>query len=345
MKVNGAFRKFLEDSVNISSNESEKAKRSRDYLISQLNNLSSNGIIPKLCPSYNVNFGSFSRKTKISPLDDIDLIVVINGKETTYFTTSWDNVSMKISSKSTDGKLYAISDTQSSSYTDSSRRINSNRVKNCLLGALTKIPQYSKAELHSKGEAVTLSLTSYNWNFDIVPAFYCVKGDKEFYLIPNGNGNWKKTNPKLEQERVSALNSKFNGEVLNTIKLIKYWNRRGKMPNFTSYVLETLVLDYFDQAKHSVENRNGKYDYPDMHFAYALGFISNHILSRINDTKGIQSDINDLDFSARVKIRDRASSDSKKALSAISAEIYEDDHEKSIKIWRDLFGEDFPRYE
>lgn len=42
------------------------------------------------------------------------------------------------------------------------------------------------------------------------------------------------------------------------------------MPTITSYVLETIVLDYFDQASHNVVDDGKSYDYPDIHFRDAL---------------------------------------------------------------------------
>ena len=155
----------------------------------------------------------------------------------------------------------------------------------------------------------------------------------------------KKTNPKIEQDRISSLNQKFNGVVLETVRLVKYWNRRGLMPNITSYVLETIVLDYFDQAHHSVSNSNGNYDYPDMHFMQALQYIGSHIYYNVQDSKGIQGNINNLSYDQKTKISTRANSDYIKAKNAVNAEISEKNAKKSIQIWRDLFGEDFPKYE
>ena len=98
---------------------------------------------------------------------------------------------------------------------------------------------------------MTLELLSYDWTFDIVPCFKCSEQDK--YIIPNGKGHWKFTNPRIEQERVTRINQKHGGKVLDTIRLVKYWNRRGKMPTMVSYVLETMILDYFDSiAKHQI---------------------------------------------------------------------------------------------
>lgn len=83
--VNSAFKTFLENTVRINPSISDKAKASRDYLVKEIQNLSDNYSFLQLCPTYNCYFGSFSRKTKIAPLDDIDIIIALNCSNTQYY--------------------------------------------------------------------------------------------------------------------------------------------------------------------------------------------------------------------------------------------------------------------
>jgi len=343
--VNAAFSKFINEEINISKSSSDLAKNCRDYLFNQIHSLSSSGKFVPLASLYDISFGSFSRKTKIYPLDDIDVIVGLDGGKITLHVYNWDNIKLTVDNDSTNNALRNLCDVYNG-YAGRRYVINSNKVKNKLVNALSNLNNYSKADLHARGEAVTLNLKSYTWN-NIVPAFSCIYyNDNQYYLIPNGRGNWKFTNPKLEQERVSRLNVEFNGVVLSTIRLLKYWKKRGKMPNITSYVLETITLDYFDQAKHSGYNSKGmSYDCPDDHFSGALKYIRDHIFYTIHDSKGVQNDINDLNYSQKMALRNRAGADYDKSIDAITAEIYEKNDKKSINIWRDIFGERFPKYE
>ncbi len=344
--VNAAFSQFLNNTVNIPKSTSDSAKSSRNFLYGQIEALSNNNSFLRAATQYNINFGSFARKTKIKPLDDIDIIIGLNGSNLQTEGSQWDNITVKVLDNCTDKLIINASDKFTQYWSAPILHLNSNKVKNKLVSALQSISQYEKSEIHARGEAVTLKLKSYSWNFDIVPAFYCT-GDtytKPYYLIPNGYGKWKKTNPKLEQERVSSLNQKFNNVVLSTIRLVKYWNRRGQMPNITSYVLETMVLDYFAQTNHSVVNDNKYYDYPDMHFRDALYYISNHIMCSVQDTKGFQGNINTLTYEQKNKIKTRASNDYSKAYNAVRAETQEKDNQKSMRIWKDIFGDDFPQY-
>ena len=77
--VNTAFLEFLNNKINISTQESDNAKKSRDFLLEQIQDLSYNGNFLSLATQYNCFFGSFARKTKIQPLNDIDIIVGLNG--------------------------------------------------------------------------------------------------------------------------------------------------------------------------------------------------------------------------------------------------------------------------
>lgn len=346
--VNSAFSEFLNNTVNISKTNSDNAKGSRDFLISQIKSISDNGNFIRLASQYNCFFGSFSRKTKICELDDVDIIIGLNGSDLIIEGSQWNNISLKINNDCKDYMLINLSDKIKGYFQPDTYYLNSTKVKNKLVSELSNISQYEKADIHARGEAVTLKLKSYTWNFDIVPAFY-YEGDRHtssYYLIPNGSGNWKKTNPKTEQKRISDTNVKFNDTVLKTVRLVKYWNRRGKMPNITSYVLETIVLDYFDQANHYLDKEDGTtVDYPDVHFRDVLLYISNHIFGSVNDSKGIQGNINDLQHDQKFKIYQRSKSDYEKAKNAVYVEVYEKDNKKSISIWRDIFGEEFPKYE
>lgn len=323
--VNNAFSEFMRDIVNLDSAQTEKARKSRDNLKNNIHDLGGTDSFFNLASSNDLYFGSFSRKTKIRELNDIDMMIGLNGGDTTYHTQTWDNIKMTINN----------SDCQFAGYRDSNGYISSTKIKNKFISELKKVRDYYKAELHSRGEAVTLDLLSYTWKFDIVPCFKCKNEDK--YLIPNGQGHWKYTNPRIEQERLTRINKKHNGYVLDTIRLIKYWNRRGKMPTMVSYVIETMVLDYFDSISTTSK-------WIEQRFRDVLLYIKNNIWNAIYDSKGIEGNINTLSSSEKLSLQSRASNDYTKACNAISAEINSNDQEKAINIWRDIFGGDFPHY-
>lgn len=331
--VNSAFSSFLTNSVNLAPQRVTAARNSRDAMFERINNLK--GFLP-LAKSYHMQFGSFARGTKIRPIDDIDLIICLSGGGLQECTSSgWDDYKIKLSDTTSVFKQYC--DVSYPSYYgygyNPTYYLNSNKIKNAFKSALWAEHDCSKAELHSRGEAVTLKFTSYEWNFDIVPAF-CVS---DYYLIPNGTGGWKKTNPKLDRDRVKIINSKCGGYALNLVRIVKYWNRRQTMATMPSYLLEAMVMNYCEGASDFSQ-------FVDMEFANFLKYLINNIFNCVSDPKGIQGNINTLSYSQKQSIYQRASSDYTKACNAIYAETQEKDHPKSIRIWREIFGGEFPAY-
>ena len=73
--VTGAFNTFQKDIVNLDSSTTINARSSRNWLLEQIAKFpDKNSNFPILYPDINIAFGSFARKTKTRPLDDIDLI-------------------------------------------------------------------------------------------------------------------------------------------------------------------------------------------------------------------------------------------------------------------------------
>lgn len=75
--VNNAFNEFLSKSVNLDPEKTKKARTSRDWLIQNFNSL-------EFDIANHIHFGSFARRTKIRPLDDIDIMVALTSSGIFY---------------------------------------------------------------------------------------------------------------------------------------------------------------------------------------------------------------------------------------------------------------------
>src|SRR5437870_154396 len=85
--VNTAFAEFMTNTVNLDSDETETARASRDWLSGQLRGLHQTyADFPRPYEEKDVYFGSFHRRTKIRPLDDIDLMSCLSAEGSTYAT-------------------------------------------------------------------------------------------------------------------------------------------------------------------------------------------------------------------------------------------------------------------
>lgn len=327
--VNAAFAQFLAEKVNLDSDRTEAARGSRDWLYEQIASFQSDSTFPLLWSGYNINYGSFARKTKIRPLDDIDMMVGLNGQGASYLDISGQ--CMITVNPSTNLKTFC---------NDYTGTLNSIKVINKFISKCGDVPQYAKADLKRNGSAAVLALQSYEWTFDIVPCFMTTEewNGRNYYLIPDGNGNWKKTDPRIDRARTKDVNQVHDGHVLNVLRIIKYWNRRPTMPSMLSYLLETMILDYYSAQTVKAS------EYVDIEIPKVLGHIATAVHYQVNDPKDIQGNINNLSWDDRTKISARASTDKQKAEEALRLENA-GNPKGSINKWREIFGSDFPTYE
>ena len=325
--VNGAFTEFNTNFVNLDSKETPIARSSRDWLMGQLENLPNKvADFPKLYEGMHIKFGSFARNTKIRPLDDIDLILAFSAQSSTHTIIS-------------DGKNYILNVPEEAKklrkLCNDDNTLNSIKLVNKIVSSLDEIEHYKLAKKHRRQEAATLQLNSYDWNFDIVPAFYTKTGH---YLIPDGSGGWKATDPRIDQKKTTDINQKHDGNILQLIRTLKYWNKRAKMPEIPSYLFESLVLNYFD-SKTEISK------WIDVNLINFWLNLKTTILNSVSDPKGFQDDLNTLSNEDKLKISNKARDTYNKGAEAYRIETKEKDQEKAIKKWAEIFGNDFPEFE
>ncbi|RAR75606.1 SMODS domain-containing nucleotidyltransferase [Flavobacterium aciduliphilum] len=322
--VNTAFNEFNKDVVNLDIDRTNKANSSRDWLFGQLNNLDSKDDLdfPFKYEDKHIKFGSFARKTKIRELDDVDIMFCLTANGATYlkkFNT------YTIHTSNAGYRLKNLSDNYI---------LNSRKVVNKLKSSLSKIEHYKSADLHSRGEAATLNLQSYEWVFDIVPCFYT---DTNLYLIPDGNGNWKSTDPRIDQELITNTNQNYNGRLLQLIRTLKYWNRHHSSHTISSYLFEQIVINY-------TNSRTELSQWIDFDIRDFYNYLALSIYSAVNDPKGIQGNLNTLTYDQKKSISDKSSWAYSKAKEATNAETNEKDQEKAMNKWGEIFGSKFPTY-
>lgn len=324
--VNGAFTEFNRDFVNLDSKETPTARKSRDWLIKQLENLPDKvDDFPKLYDGMHIKFGSFSRNTKIRPLDDIDLILTFSAQSSTHTIIKYGQDYILNVPKEAETLRKLCNDDNT---------LNSIKLVNKIVSALDEIEHYKAADKHRRQEAATLQLNSYDWNFDIVPAFYTTTG---YYLIPDGSGGWKATDPRIDQNRTTEINQKHDGKIIQIIRTLKYWNRRAQMPTIPSYLFENLVLNFFN-SKTEISK------WLDVNLINFWLHLKTAIYNTVSDPKGFQTDLNTLSLEDRVKISKKAKEAYHKGYEAYKIETEEKNQEKAINKWREIFGEDFPQY-
>lgn len=326
-----AFKKFLNETVNLDKEETKKARASRNWLVEQIICFADeDASFPDIYIEKNIFYGSFSKNTKKRPLDDIDIMICLKANGCTYLEYS-GRVDLTVPSTKTPFHNYV---------NDYTNIVNSRKVVNAFVSKLLDVSQYKNAEIKRNMEAATLSLQSYDWVYDIVPCFFTTAewDGRNYYLIPDGKGNWKKTDPRIDQTRTSSINNFHAGHILDVMRTVKYWNKRPTMPTMRTYLLENMLLDYYG-TESSVAS-----PYVDIELVKVFDQIHKRVYHPVNDPKHIQGNLNDLSFEEKNAISARAYADYAKAVTARQLE-QAGDHKGSINKWREIFGDGFPKYE
>lgn len=328
--INGALNELVQDKVNLLKSRTDAGRRSRDHLLEQIKRLNDDSL-EKLdfAETYNLPFGSFSRRTKVKPLDDIDQMIGLNGGKLVWNqATSYDEAIISIRNSLDKGTW--------SQLLNDDNTLSPIKVLNRFKRMLSNMNGYQNPELNRRQQAVTFKMTSNEWNFDLVPCFYTESG---VYLIPSGNGNyWMQTDPRKDQTLATEVNQQHNGKVLEIIRLMKFWNKQDKKPSIpSSYLLEVMLL-YFYQSRWLTTAGTLQEEVEK-----CLIYIRDNIYSWVEDPKGIEGNINRLDGDIRDKIHARITKD----LENITYGNYYErmgDKEKAFEYWEKVMGSFFPAY-
>ena len=157
-------------------------------------------------------------------------------------------------------------------------------------------------------------------------------------MIPDGSGNWKKTDPRIDNERITDINQKHNGKLLELIRLAKYWNNRKVTIRIGSYLLECMILQKYEN-KEASENW-----WIDLEFRDLLNYLSSAILSDVDDPKGIQGTLNSVWWDDICNISDALTNAYNKAVEASNMELNDKNQKGAITKWGEVLGSDFPEY-
>ena len=107
---------------------------------------------------------------------------------------------------------------------------------------------YPRSDIRADGQVVKIAFSD-EIRFEILPAFrsvnYWSQRDST-YTYPDSNmgGNWRSTNPKVEQAAMKTKNSSSNGLLFDTCKHF----RRVRDDRYSSYHLSGIVIDSFVYA-------------------------------------------------------------------------------------------------
>lgn len=255
-KVSNAFDLFLDKKINISMKMRERASASqkaiRDYLDSKYQ---TDKTFPRVLSKVSDDFigGSFGRHTKTKPLDDIDIYFPLDGFGLIYVQGN-SRLPYTVLSDS----AMTVNPLLGTLWMDGNY-ISSRKLIDGFCRALAD-SKYWKTEIRKEGQAVNVQTTigqtedSDGLAYDIVPCFllkpYSLWED-DFYLIPNGNNGWIRTNPKKDERITERLQVNNNKTFRKVVKLIKYWNQEYLSGDIKSYFIELAIAKRYGQLNES----------------------------------------------------------------------------------------------
>ena len=330
--VSAAFSAFRSDYVDLDSHDVKEARASRNYLVSQIAAIAERDTSFPALLSGHLKFGSFARGTKIIEIDDIDLMIFMSGYGGTEITT-FDPYRFKVFIDNTTAPIYRLRGDDG--------YINSIRVLNKFKAELSQVHNYQKADLHRRMQAVTLKLTTYPWTFDIVPTFPVAAtgmSDDIHYLIPNGTGQWIRTDPRRDKEHLDRLKAKHGDILLPLLRLLKCWNTNGAQPRLGSYYFETIALKALDIYT------AGSISYLQIGLRAFFMNAGQYVVATCPDPKGLGADLDaNVDWEKKMKVKAAIETAAYWSDQAVTAEI-KDNHSKAIACWQRVFGSEFPEY-
>lgn len=240
------FENFLTKSVNLSAAQISQGSKSHTYIRELLDNKWQSDLYFPWLVNGDFLSGSYARGTKIHPLDDIDVMIVLDGTGL-FAISNGTYLDARVRGSGTQGSPVT-------QYTDERGYISSAKVLEVFREALKE--SYPGSEIKKDGQAVNVWLDSYQLGLDIVPCFHIQpnSGSQDFYYIPFGRGStmWMTTNPKIDEQISSFLDQKHNKKLKPVIKLIKYWNQKQNGGRLRSYHIEAVAWYIFNQHPNKI---------------------------------------------------------------------------------------------
>jgi hypothetical protein len=169
---------------------------------------------------------------------------------------------------------------------------------------------------------------------DVVPASKVTNSDGSIthYNIPDMNREeWIETKPRLHSRHMIDASSERGSNFRRVVKMMKDWNRRQDV-SIQSYHLEVIAL------------QTSVSDWDDTGWAVYQWFSKAETSLDWLWHEG--KDVSEyLSFERALKAKNQIKEAKNKALTAwYNTSNGKDDHREAIRIWRSIFGNNFPTY-
>ena len=203
-------------------------------------------------------------------------------------------------------------------------QINSRKFLYRVRDALNK---YSVEIVGARGQAVRL-FYKLAPHVDIAPVFQYENGA---YALPSGDGGWITTDPDEHDAYINRRNSELGFRQKPMARIIKCWN------NTHSKLLKSFHIEVITATVFSSLGRNTR-DGCEKFFQWGQNYLD------VNDPAGYGGNLASyLSWPTRQSVLNRMESARERAANANAAEA-SGNHAEAIRLWRIIFGDEFPAY-
>ncbi|MGF1620421.1 MAG: hypothetical protein ACFCUR_07395 [Rhodomicrobiaceae bacterium] len=192
--------------------------------------------------------GSYIRRTKPYPLNDIDMLVILDGHG--LYEYKWGRITAaEVRGQDCGSPVQNICNEYG--------LICSKRLLDRFRNAIAETYPFSK--VRKDGQAINVQLSS-GIGLDLVPCIevFPADGSREYLYIPGGTkSEWIITNPRIDREISDALHAFHNRLLRPAVRLAKLWNEEQNACRLKAYHVEVLVWRAFGAQMPVMNLRDG----------------------------------------------------------------------------------------
>lgn len=233
--MHATLTNLIKKEISLDISHVSQGSKSHNYIRDLLKNKSDADLLFPRFIEGDFLSGSYSRDTKNYPLDDIDVMMVIDGSGLYVIQNG----------KIIDAEVRGSSDQSNPilNHLGTNSLLGSKRVIDLVASALRD--SYPNSKVSKDGQSINVWLEAYKLGIDIVPCFHVIPrdGSQDFYYIPEGGNSdgWMKTNPNIDKNISNYLVQRLGDNFKNFVRLIKFWNEKKNNGRLRSYHLETVI--------------------------------------------------------------------------------------------------------
>ncbi|WP_000763717.1 hypothetical protein [Bacillus thuringiensis] len=289
--ITKSINQFITDEIKLFQKDITSAVKSREWFLSRIESAvqkRTNELTLYKTPF--VYFGSYFKKTKVTNVDEFDVLVVIDSNDG-QFSQGGEVIGKGLGSASPNHKYdkkYKKSD-------DSG--VSPSKLLNWLKGIAEEVVEGFHGQAPERdGQAITATIKSKDLKIDLVPAGIFEEDDGTvFYIIPKGDkeNGWIRTQPKDDMKELEdAANEKT--QFRNIIRLVKFIRGKYKF-KVSSFAIESAVVNY----SKTTTWRNDLYTDLKGFLSYlAQNFRTGEIKSTIDENANLISEVESLVYYA-----------------------------------------------